>query len=463
MVADGSTKGLGVNWGSQASHNLHPSIVAQMLKDNGITKVKLFDSDSWTVKAFAGTGIEVMLGIPNNQLTRFSDSLDHAKDWVKENVTKHLYDGGVQIKYVAVGNEPFLKSYNGSFMKPTYPALKNVQKALDEAGLGDKIKATIPLNADVYDTNSGNPSGGDFRSDIKDLMVQIVKFLHASNAPFLVNIYPFLSLYLNPDFPVDFAFFDGGAKPINDKGVQYSTMFDANLDTLVWALKKAGVPNLKIVVGEIGWPTQGDINANAKLAKRFYDGFLKKMASDKGTPLRPGHFEAYLFSLLDEDQKSIAPGDFERHWGIFRYDGQPKFPMDFSGQGQDKLPIAAKGVQYLPSQWCVFNKDIKNMSLVPENLDYACAQTDCTSLKYGSSCNKLDLYGNISYAFNMYYQTNDQDVEACNFNGLAMVVKQNASQGNCLFPVQIVSTGKRFEVGFGTSVFAGLLILFALF
>uniref|UniRef100_A0A5B6YRB0 glucan endo-1,3-beta-D-glucosidase n=1 Tax=Davidia involucrata TaxID=16924 RepID=A0A5B6YRB0_DAVIN len=462
--SEGALNGLGVNWGSQASHNLHPNIVAQLLKDNGISKVKLFDSDSWTVKAFAGTGIEVMLGIPNNQLKQFSDSLDHAKDWVKDNVTKHLYDGGVDIKYVAVGNEPFLKSYNGSFLKTTLPAIENVQKAINDAGLRDKIKVTTPLNADVYDTTTGNPSGGEFRPDMKDLMVKIVKFLQANNAPFLVNIYPFLSLYLNPDFPVDFAFFDGGSKPVDDKGHQYTTMLDANLDTLVYALKKAGVPNLKIVVGEIGWPTDGDKNANVKLAKRFYDGFLKKMASNKpGTPLRPGHYDAYLFSLLDEDQKSIAPGDFERHWGILRFDGQPKFAMDFSGQGHDKLPVGAKGVQYLPSQWCVFNKDIKNMSLVPANINYACAQSDCTSLKYGSSCNNLDQYGNISYAFNMYYQTNDQDVEACNFNGLATVVKQNASQGTCLFLLQIVSAGKRLDVVFGRSVFAGLLILFALF
>jgi hypothetical protein len=45
---------------------------------------------------------------------------------------------------VAVGNEPFLKAYNGSFMKTTFPALKNVQKALDEAGIGGSVKAVVP-------------------------------------------------------------------------------------------------------------------------------------------------------------------------------------------------------------------------------------------------------------------------------------------------------------------------------
>lgn len=90
--------GLGVNWGTQMAQNLHPSIVVQLLKDNKIDKVNLFDSDHLTVKHFAGTGIEVMLGIPNNQLSKFADDFGHAKDWVKENVTDLLKDGGVDIK-----------------------------------------------------------------------------------------------------------------------------------------------------------------------------------------------------------------------------------------------------------------------------------------------------------------------------------------------------------------------------
>lgn len=90
--------GIGVNWGTMSSHLMLPSTVVAMLKDNRIDKVKLFDADSWTVSALAGTGIEVMVAIPNNQLTRFSDSYRNAKHWVKENVTKHLYEGGVDIR-----------------------------------------------------------------------------------------------------------------------------------------------------------------------------------------------------------------------------------------------------------------------------------------------------------------------------------------------------------------------------
>ncbi|KAL1820248.1 hypothetical protein ACET3Z_015117 [Daucus carota] len=460
-----TTHGMGVNWGTQAAQNVNPSVVVQMLKDNNIKKVKLFDSDHWTVKFFAGSGIEVMLGIPNNQLKDLGDH-DNARDWVKQNVSKHMYDGGVNIKYVAVGNEPFLKAYNGSNLKTLLPAMENIQKALNEAGL-DHIKVTTPQNADVYESGSGVPSDGNFRKDIRDLMGKIAKFLSDNNSMFLVNIYPFLSLYQNPDFPVEFAFFDGGAKPVQDKSISYNNMFDANLDTLYWSLKKAGYPKLKLAVGEIGWPTDGNKKANVKMAQRFYDGFFRKMATNKGTPLYPGYIECYLFSLMDENLKSVAPGEFERHWGIFRYDGQPKYPIDFTGKGNDKMPVGAKNVPYLEHEWCVLDRDkVKNPkdSSIQSNMQYACAMGDCTSLKDGASCDNLDLVHKVSYAYNNYFQINNQDVEACDFKGTAKIVKTNASTDGCFFPIALQNAaGFRVSIATGMSVFAALLTLLILF
>ncbi|XP_022752013.1 glucan endo-1,3-beta-glucosidase 8-like [Durio zibethinus] len=452
---------IGVNWGVMSSHPLHPSIVVRLLKDNGVKKVKLFDSDSWTVGYFSGTGIEVTLGIPNEQLQNLADDHRAAKDWVKENLTSHLHDGGVNIKYVAVGNEPFLGSYNGSFTKQTFPALKNIQKALNDAGVGNKIKATIPLNADVYQSGSNKPSDGVFRDDIEDLMTQIVRYYNENGCPFTVNIYPFLSLYLNSNFPQDFAFFNGG-HPINDKNVQYDNVFDANYDTLVRALKKVGVPDLKIIVGEVGWPTDGHKTATKDNAKKFYDGLFKKLASNKGTPLRPGKMEVYLFGLFDEDMKSIEPGYFERHWGIFYFDGKPKFPMDFSGGGNDKALVAAKGVQYLPNQWCVYEKDAMDQEVLPNQMSWACSHADCSCLQEGASCYNLDNTRRISYAFNSYYQTNDQDVEACKFEGLAKIVTVDPSTQNCKFPIQIVSGGEK-RLSFAYIAIAALVSLMSLF
>lgn len=90
-------EGLGVNWGTMATHKMDPKTVVQMMKDNGINKVKLFDAEQSTMSALAGSGIEVMIAIPNDQLDAMND-YDRAKKFVQRNVTRYTFDGGVNIK-----------------------------------------------------------------------------------------------------------------------------------------------------------------------------------------------------------------------------------------------------------------------------------------------------------------------------------------------------------------------------
>ncbi|KAH9614777.1 hypothetical protein KSS87_013044 [Heliosperma pusillum] len=439
-------KGIGANWGTQASHPLDANIVVRMLSDNGIQKVKLFDADYDTLRAIGKTQIEVMVGIPNDMLYTLATSTKAADKWVSDNVTQHLNTNHVNIRYVAVGNEPYLATYNGSFLRTTFPALRNIQNALIKAGHSNSVKVTVPSNADVYLSASGKPSDGDFRADIHDYMIQIIKFLSDNGAPFTVNIYPFISLYTDANFPVEYAFFDGNAAPVNDGGTNYYNMFDANYDTLVWALQKNGFGNMPIKIGEIGWPTDGDINANPNYAQRFMQGFMSHIASGKGTPMRPSPIDAYLFSLIDEDQKSIQPGYFERHWGIFTFDGLAKYRLNLGTTTAGSL-VPAKGVHYEDSQWCVLKPSVKmDDSRIANSVSYACSLGDCTSLGTGRSCQDLTAQENISYAFNSYYQINDQVDEACNFNGLATVTKSNPSKGTCRFIVMIIPSDSGTEI-----------------
>ncbi|XP_010088872.2 glucan endo-1,3-beta-glucosidase 8 [Morus notabilis] len=450
-----SCSSVGVNWGTIASHKLPPGKVVKMMKENGFTKVKLFEADEWILEALMGTNIEVMVGIPNIMLQEISENPKVAADWVEANVTDYLYTGGVHIKYVAVGNEPFLEAYNGSYTHTTFPALKNIQQALNDQGVGSKVKATVPFNADVYFSPDSNPvpSAGDFRPQVRDITIEIIQYLHANDAPFTVNIYPFLSLYSNDYFPLDFAFFDGtNYKPVRDGDRVYNNVFDANFDTLVEAINKAGFPDMKIIVGEVGWPTDGDRHANVKNAKRFNQGMLQHALSGNGTPAQKGKIEVYLFSLIDEDAKSIEPGNFERHWGIYEYDGKPKYELDLSGSKRNKGLVAVDGVEYMLKRWCVLNPDAEYLDDLPDSIDYACSLSDCTALGFGSSCNNLSAQGNASYAFNMYYQVNGQNSRSCDFSGLAVVSDKDPSVGDCQFPVMISRGG---QMGF--SLLSGFL------
>ncbi|KAH7433750.1 hypothetical protein KP509_07G084000 [Ceratopteris richardii] len=415
-----------------------------MLKDNNISRVKLFDADDSSLEALRGTSIEVVIAIPNKMLQQMADPATGAADtWVVHKVLRYAFQGGVNLKYVAVGNEPFLTSYNGTFINFTFPALQNIQNALNNANLGDKIKATIPMNADVL-WNSALPSQGKFRNDTAEQMHQILDLFHQNNCPFTINIYPFISLADSENFPIDYAFFDSDTVQIHDGANTYTNTFDASYDTLVAALSDAGYPDMPIIVGEIGWPTDGFIAATPENAQRFNQGFLNHVEGGSGTPLRPNTpVEYYLFSLLDEDQKSIDPGNFERHWGIFAYDGKAKYPLSLPGVALNSTNsntsslVNATGVQYLPQQWCVVADDA-DLANLAESVSYACANSDCTEVEYGSSCNGvLDARGNASYAFNQYFQMNSQAPGSCNFNGLASITEEDPSVGDCKYIVQI--------------------------
>ncbi|XP_051131102.1 glucan endo-1,3-beta-glucosidase 5-like [Andrographis paniculata] len=451
-------EGFACNWGLQATHPLPPRITVNLLKDNGFNKVKLFEADPGALLALGRSGVQVMVGIPNDMLADIARSVRVAEDWVAKNVSYYLSNKGVNIRYVAVGNEPFLKTYNGKFTQTTFPALQNIQAALIKAGLGRDVKATVPLNADVYQSDSGLPSGGNFRPDIHDLMVSMVKFLSNNDAPLVINIYPFLSLDADPNFPIDFAFFDGAAAPLVDGSYTYTNVFDANLDTLVSALEKNGFPSMPIIVGEIGWPTDGKTNANPQLARKFNQGLVNRIIRRQGTPKRSTLPDIYLFSLVDEDTKSVDPGNFERHWGVFNFDGSVKYPLDLGG---GRNLTAARGVRYLERQWCVLAPGANVMDPnVAQSVSQACTYADCTSLGGGASCGGLDARGNASYAFNMYYQTMDQRKGACEmqFRNLAAVTKIDPSfhGSTCRYEIMIdVGRHDRVKQNPGTSAAGG--------
>ncbi|KAJ8761033.1 hypothetical protein K2173_025740 [Erythroxylum novogranatense] len=426
--------GIGVNWGSVSFHRLKPSTVVDLMKDNKIEKVKLFDADPDVLQSLVGSGIQVMVGIPNEMLATLSSSTAASDLWVRQNVSRYVVKGGVDIRYIAVGNEPFLQSYSGQFQSYIMPALLNLQQSLTKTNLAGYVKLVVPCNADAYE--SSLPSQGAFRPELTQIITQLVSFLNSNGAPFVVNIYPFLSLYENSDFPQDYAFFEGTTHAVTDGSNIYSNAFDGNLDTLVAALSKLGYGQMPIVIGEVGWPTDGAIGANLTAARFFNQGLINHVLSNKGTPLRPGvpPMDIYLFSLLDEGAKSVLPGNFERHWGIFSFDGQAKYPLNL-GSGS-KVLKNAKNVEYLPARWCVADPS-KDLSAVANHMRIACSAADCTTLNYGGSCNGIGEKGNISYAFNSYYQLQMQNERSCDFDGLGMVTFLDPSVGECRFLVGV--------------------------
>lgn len=354
-----------------------------------------------------------------------------------------------------MGNEPFLTGYTGQFQSYIVPALLNLQQSLVKANLANYVKLVVPCNADAY--GSLVPSEGAFRPEITHIMTQLVSFLYSNGSPFVVNIYPFLSFHGDPYFPQEYAFFAGTNQPLIDGPNVYYNAFDGNYDTLVAALNRIGYGQIPIKIGEIGWPTDGAFGANLTAARAFNQGLINHILSNKGTPLRPGvpPLDIYIFGLLDEDAKNTIPGNFERHWGIFSFDGLAKYELNL-GLGGGLLKNA-KDVEYLPSRWCIANPSI-DVSSMANHFKLACSVADCSRLDYGCSCNGIGVKNNLSYAFNSYYQQQKQDVQSCDFDGYGMVTFLDPSIGECRFLVGMPDSTSSVYALCGNWIFIWTLI-----
>ncbi|OMP02390.1 Glycoside hydrolase, family 17 [Corchorus olitorius] len=421
-----------------SSHPLPPPKVVELLKSNNISRVKLFDADPLVLQALSASNIFVTVGIPNSMLKTFNSSRKAAESWVHDNVTRYFSHGGagVRIEYVAVGDEPFLQSYGEQFHPFVIGAAMNIQAALAKANLAGEVKVVVPCSFDTFMSESGLPSKGHFRTDLNRTMIELLTFLRKHHSPFFVTISPFISFQQNKNISLDFALFKENARPHNDSRRTYKNSFDLSHDTLVAALSKIGFPDMDIVVARIGWPTDGAANATSSVAETFMKGLVDHLRSKTGTPLRPRNppIETFIFSLLDEDQRSIASGNFERHWGVFTFDGQAKYQLNF-GQGSKHL-VNAQFVEYLSPKWCVVNNN-KDLSNATARVSEACSVADCTALAPGGSCSNISWPGNISYAFNSYYQQHDQRADSCDFGGLGLITIVDPSVDDCRFIVEL--------------------------
>jgi hypothetical protein len=308
---------------------------AKQIQALGIGFVKLFDWDkvdrNFSQYVVGSTSpIHVALGIPNHRLAELSNS-NGAQKLVREMIGACSYGVGAVnnmfrvVKWICVGNEPLGSWHNDKYLAGLSAAVTNVYDALKAAGYPN-IGVTVPQNFEFMD-KSWPPSHGKIKDKFKGVIKSTCGVIKDSKAPFMVNIYPFLTRKDNPnDVPLNYAIFQNKSPQFMDSGKPYFNLFDAMLDALHFALKDIGYQDLEIVVGECGWPTSGYIETS-EFAEIFLKSLKDHCKSGKGTPMRPNKpIQCFVFEMYDEDKKSLAPGQFEAHWGICDGQGKPKFP-----------------------------------------------------------------------------------------------------------------------------------------
>lgn len=316
---------IGLCYGRVANNLPQPLDVINLIKANGISRIRLFNADPEALAPFAGTGIELMIGVPNENLTSLAaGDVNYALEWLQTNILAHIQPN--QIKYLAVGNEILLKD---PFYTPhILPAINNLYQALQILGLTETIKLSSSHAASIL-SNSYPPSAGAFDENIKAIMNPLLQFLRDTGSVLMVNVYPYFSYINNQQYvSLDTALFRSQNNEV-DQGLVYNNLFDETVDAFVYAMEREGFMGIPVVVTETGWPTAGGEAASLENALAYNGNVVRRGVNNVGTPKRPGvGVEAFLFDLFDENEKS---GDeSEKHFGIFQVNGNKAYDVSFS-------------------------------------------------------------------------------------------------------------------------------------
>ncbi|KAL8256119.1 hypothetical protein R6Q59_031186 [Mikania micrantha] len=321
---------IGINYGRIANNLPSPEKAVSLVKSIGADKVKLYDADPKVLKAFAGTGIEFIVGIGNEYLSKLQDPTI-AQSWVKSNVESYLPE--TKITSIAVGNE-VLTLNDASLSGCLLLAMQNIHTALINLKLDRQVTVTTAHSLAVLQT-SYPPSAGAFRDDLKDCILPILDFLSKTCSPFLINAYPFFAYKANSkEVSLDFVLFQANAGIVDSgNNLHYDNMLFAQIDAVYAALDRLGYGKLPIQISETGWPSDGDedeAGASPENAKKYNGNLFKVVNRKNGTPAMPDYeLNIFVFALFNENLK---PGPTsERNYGLFKPDGTPAYNLGFSG------------------------------------------------------------------------------------------------------------------------------------
>ncbi|KAM0845686.1 hypothetical protein ACQ4PT_056193 [Festuca glaucescens] len=462
--ADAGT--VGVNWGRVANDLPSPAAVVQLLKQHGISQVKLYDTEPTVLRALANSGVKVVVALPNEQVAAAAKRPSYALAWVRRNVA--AYYPATQIQAVAVGNEVFATAPNVTAQ--LVPAMANIHAALVRLSMDRAVKVSSPIALTAL-AASYPPSAGVFKEELaQPVMKPMLDFLASTGSYLMVNAYPFFAYADNAGVvSLDYALFRPNAGELDSaSGLKYYSLLDAQLDAVFAAVGKLGgsgnYGGVRVVVSETGWPSKGDAKeagAGAGNAAAYNGNLVRRVLSgNAGTPRRPdADVDVYLFALFNENQK---PGPTsERNYGVFYPDQRQVYDVQFvlggravggglgwqdngagpngGGGGNNAAPSGGGGVKAMASPgpaWCVANA-MAGEGRLKAALDYACGPggADCRGIQPGAACFEPDtMVSHASYAFNDYYQRKGRSMGTCDFAGAAYVVNQAPKMGKCELP-----------------------------
>ncbi|KAJ7538108.1 hypothetical protein O6H91_11G034400 [Diphasiastrum complanatum] len=429
---------VGVNFGTDVSDLPEPEHVVDMLMSMGVGQVRLFDANPRILSAFAGSDIQVLVGIPNQLILSVGSSDMTASKWLQNNVLAFLPN--TNITGIVVGNE-VLTDYTiaATILLST---MWRIHNALAAVNLEKEIKVSSPHSSSLI-IGAFPPSHASFNETYSTSVVQpLLDFLCATGSFFMLNINA-LALYQQskPFMSLDYVLFrpNKGAQD-KDLNLVYYNIFDAVVDAAFNAMAAMNHSELPIVVSEIGWPWMGnpsEVEASIENAGTFNGNLIKHVLNNTGTPRRPGmEINTYIYELFDEDKKVGL--NSERYWGILSTNQTPIYRLDVSGSSIRDLTNGSS----TPNQsWCVAKREVPDSQL-SNALNWVCGQgnANCGPIQQNGPCFSPDSYqSHASFAFNTYYQKTAQVSGSCDFGGTAIITYSDPSYGSCSYSLSATS------------------------
>ncbi|CAI0544610.1 unnamed protein product [Linum tenue] len=441
LVSATTTNGsIGVNYGTVADDLPPPGEVARfLLQSTVINRVRIFDPNPELIQAFAHTGIQLTVTVPNDQIPRLAN-LSFAQQWIKSYIQP--YFPATNLVRILVGNE-VLSTGNRLLIGTLVPAMQTLHAALAGASLDRRIQISTPHSLGILSASTP-PSAGKFHGGYDvHILKPLLGFLRSTNSPFMINPYPFFGC---SEETLDYALFRPNLGFLDpNTRIRYTNMLDAQLDAVFSAMKSLGFGDLEIVIAETGWPSKGEpsqIGAGQENAAQYNRNLMRHVNSGDGTPLMPNRtFETYIFSLFNEDLK---PGPTcERNFGLFGPDLTPAYDVGIArSSGPTATPSPAEpdggGERKGAGKWCVA-KEGADVDSLQRNIDYVCGALvglgpGCGPIQEGGECFFPDtVRAHAAYAMNAFYQAMGRNDYDCDFRRTGAITAVDPSYGNCKY------------------------------
>ncbi|XP_077211885.1 glucan endo-1,3-beta-glucosidase 4-like [Tasmannia lanceolata] len=422
---------IGMNVGTNLSNMPVAANVVEILQAQKITHIRLFNADNRMLSALANTGIEVMVGVTNDELLRIGESRSAAADWVNRNVAAFL--PATNITAIAVGSEVLTTIPNAALV--LLPAIQFLQSALVASNLNFQVKISSPQSMDMI-PKPFPPSTATFNSTWNNITYPFLQFLKNTNSFFMLNAQPYYG-YINGNgiFPLDYALFRplSSTKQIVDANTlfHYNSMFDAIVDAAYYSIQALNFSGIPVLVTESGWPWLGGANepdATIDNAVVYNSNLITRVSNNSGTPSQPSMpISTYIYELFNED---LQPGPTsKKNWGVFFPNGTAVYSLAFNGN------VVARGNSSGVGVFCVASSNATNDGLL-NGLNWACGpgNANCSAIQSGQPCYSPDTTRNhASYAYNDYFHRTQATGGTCDFGGTAMITSSNPSYGSCIF------------------------------